>query len=234
MPHDCHPLCLQRTSTTHRVSPPPRSPDAWHAPPPACCPCLHEPRGLSSPCVLSPDPVTTPGCPVLGGCVRGPGGAPYRTALARLAASSTPCVLSPDPVTTPGRPVPGGCVRGGRQTALPRRAAGCVLYPQDPLTAARRPRSARTRTAPCPAAAPGDLPLAPAHVPAASAHWPAQHPTRRHSNQRRDTGADWSARYVGGTRRLPISPLIDTYLVPDTAPQGARSARYRHTAHHRP
>eukprot|EP00966_Prymnesium_polylepis_P104939 2430681-Prymnesium_polylepis.1 len=26
---------------------------------------------------------------------------------------------------------------------------------------------------------------------------------------------------------------LDTYLVPDTAPQGARSARYyRHTAHH--
>ena len=29
-------------------------------------------------------------------------------------------------------------------------------------------------------------------------------------------------RYVDGTRRLPISPLIDTYLVPE-APQGARS-----------
>eukprot|EP00966_Prymnesium_polylepis_P273405 6316225-Prymnesium_polylepis.1 len=28
MPHDCHPRCLQRTSPTHRVSPPPRSPDA--------------------------------------------------------------------------------------------------------------------------------------------------------------------------------------------------------------
>eukprot|EP00966_Prymnesium_polylepis_P257314 5944169-Prymnesium_polylepis.1 len=34
----------------------------------------------------------------------------------------------------------------------------------------------RTCTAPCPAAAPVDLPLAPAHVPAASAHRPAQHP----------------------------------------------------------
>ena len=30
------------------------------------------------------------------------------------------------------------------------------------------------------------------------------------------------ATYVDGTRRLPISPLIDTYLVPE-APQGARS-----------
>ena len=63
-------------------------------------------------------------------------------------------------------------------------------------------------------------------------------PRRRHagtrSNQRRDTGADGSARQVGGTRRFPISPLIDTYLVPATAPRGARSARYRHTAHHRP
>ena len=50
--------------------------------------------------------------------------------------------------------------------------------------------------------------------------------TRRHSNQRRDTGADGSARYVDGTRRLTISPRIDTYLVPVAAPQGARSARY--------
>eukprot|EP00966_Prymnesium_polylepis_P009710 224040-Prymnesium_polylepis.1 len=33
---------------------------------------------------------------------------------------------------------------------------------------------------------------------------------------------------------VPISPRIDTYLVPATAPQGARSARYRHMAHHRP
>ena len=133
MPHDCHPRCLQRTRTTHRVSPPPPSPDAWHAPPPACCPCLHEPRGLSSPCVLSPDPVTTPGCPVLGECVRG-GARPH-------------C-----PVASRG------------------------AYPQDPLPAARRPRPARTRTAPRPAAAPDDRPLARAHVSAAPARWPAQHP----------------------------------------------------------
>ena len=32
--------------------------------------CSMQP-GLRPPCVLSPDPVTTPGCPVLGGCVRG-------------------------------------------------------------------------------------------------------------------------------------------------------------------
>eukprot|EP00966_Prymnesium_polylepis_P215191 4983674-Prymnesium_polylepis.1 len=42
--------------------------------------------------------------------------------------------------------------------------------------------------------------------------------TRRHSHQRRDTGADGSARYVGGAGRLPIRPLNDTYTVPE-APQ---------------
>eukprot|EP00966_Prymnesium_polylepis_P191203 4431730-Prymnesium_polylepis.1 len=68
MSHDCHPRRLQRTSMTHRVSPPPRSPDARHAPPPACCPYLCTTPGLSSPRVLSPDPETTPGCPVLGEC----------------------------------------------------------------------------------------------------------------------------------------------------------------------
>eukprot|EP00966_Prymnesium_polylepis_P156572 3617596-Prymnesium_polylepis.1 len=68
MPHECRPrYCLQRTRTTHRVSPAPSSPDAWHAPPPARCPCLRAPRGPSSPRVHSPDPVTTPGRPVLGG-----------------------------------------------------------------------------------------------------------------------------------------------------------------------
>eukprot|EP00966_Prymnesium_polylepis_P161904 3741890-Prymnesium_polylepis.1 len=51
---------LPNIRTTHRVSPPPRSPDAWHAPPPARCPHLHTPPGLGSPRVLSPDPVTTP------------------------------------------------------------------------------------------------------------------------------------------------------------------------------
>eukprot|EP00966_Prymnesium_polylepis_P228999 5299333-Prymnesium_polylepis.1 len=45
---------------------------------------------------------------------------------------------------------------------------------------------------------------------------------------------DFEARYADGTRRRPISPLIDTYLVSDTALQGARSARYRPRAHHRP
>eukprot|EP00966_Prymnesium_polylepis_P212957 4932047-Prymnesium_polylepis.1 len=38
---------------------------------------------------------------------------------------------------------------------------------------------------------------------------------------------------LDGTRRLPSSPLIDTYLVPEE-PQGARSARHRPRAHHRP
>ena len=124
-------VCSARTSTTHCAPPPPSSPDAWHAPPLARCPHHRMPPGFGS-----------------------------------------PCVLSPDPVTTPGRPVPGGCVRGGRQTALPRRAAGCV--PQHHLAVARRPRSARTRTAPCPATAQDDLPPAPAHVPAAPAHQPAR------------------------------------------------------------
>ena len=44
---------------------------------------------------------------------------------------------------------------------------------------------------------------------------------------------DGSAGYVDGTRRLPISPLIGTYLVLE-ALQSARSARHRLTAHHRP
>eukprot|EP00966_Prymnesium_polylepis_P230131 5325002-Prymnesium_polylepis.1 len=59
------------------------------------------------------------------------------------------------------------------RTAPSRRSRGA--YPQDPLSAARRPRAARTRTTPRPAAAPDVLPLAPAHVPAAPVHWPAQH-----------------------------------------------------------
>ena len=62
------------------------------------------------------------------------------------------------------------CPVAPRGAYVPPRPSHCRL------TAARRPRSARTRTAPCPAAAPDDLPLAPAHVPAASAHRPAQHP----------------------------------------------------------
>eukprot|EP00966_Prymnesium_polylepis_P290129 6702339-Prymnesium_polylepis.1 len=33
--------------------------------------CPRPPRSFHSPCVLSPDPVTTPGRPVLGACVRG-------------------------------------------------------------------------------------------------------------------------------------------------------------------
>eukprot|EP00966_Prymnesium_polylepis_P109941 2543941-Prymnesium_polylepis.1 len=44
--------------------------------------------------------------------------------------------------------------------------------------------------------------------------------------------AEW--RTIGHRSRESISPRIDTYLVPVTAPQGAHSARYRHTAHHRP
>eukprot|EP00966_Prymnesium_polylepis_P131285 3036228-Prymnesium_polylepis.1 len=65
MPHDCRP---RRTSTTQRVPPPPCPPGAWHDPPFARCPLLRMQPGLSPPRVLSPDPVTTPGCPVLGEC----------------------------------------------------------------------------------------------------------------------------------------------------------------------
>eukprot|EP00966_Prymnesium_polylepis_P151908 3509166-Prymnesium_polylepis.1 len=38
--------------------------------------------------------------------------------------------------------------------------------------------SKESSNAPCPAAAPDDLPLAQAHVPAASTHRPAKHPAR--------------------------------------------------------
>eukprot|EP00966_Prymnesium_polylepis_P135268 3126697-Prymnesium_polylepis.1 len=52
--------------------------------------------------------------------------------------------------------------------------------------------------------------------------------TRRHSLTRTSVATqaltDGSARFVDGTRRLPNSPRINTYLVPATAPQGARSA----------
>eukprot|EP00966_Prymnesium_polylepis_P279986 6468855-Prymnesium_polylepis.1 len=62
--------------------------------------------GLSPPRVLSPDPVTTPGYPVLGKCVRGGRQTPLPM---HDLQPPPPCVLGPDPVTTPGRPVPGGC-----------------------------------------------------------------------------------------------------------------------------
>eukprot|EP00966_Prymnesium_polylepis_P247698 5727723-Prymnesium_polylepis.1 len=58
-------------------------------------------------------------------------------------------------------------------------------------------------------------------------------PRTRH--QRRDTGADGLARYADGTRRLPVSPLNDTYLVPE-APQSrvALESTLRRTICHRP
>ena len=125
-----------------------------------------------------------------------------------------PCVLSPDPVTTPGRPVPGGCVRGGRQTALPRRRRAAATI------------STRTQRALpcCRAGRPPARPGARAGRIGTSARLAPRTPstTRRHSNWCRASHAGGSARYVDGTRRLPISPLIDTYLVPE-APQGARS-----------
>jgi hypothetical protein len=108
------------------------------------------------------------------------------------------------------------------------RVRGAPDRPHCPVAVARRPRSARARNAPCPAAAPDVPPLALAHVPAASAQSSARlaprtpWTTRRHSNWCRASRAGGSARYMDGTRRLPISPLIDTYLVPE-APQGCVS-----------
>jgi hypothetical protein len=51
-------------------------------------------------------------------------------------------------------------------------------------------------------------------------------------NQRRDTGADGSARYVDGTGRLPVRPPNDTYSVPE-APQSRVALEYRLMAQHR-
>jgi hypothetical protein len=146
-------------------------------------------------------------------------------------------VLSPDPATTPGCPVPGGYVRRGARPHRPVAPRGA--YPQEPLRAARRPRPAQARPAPRLAAAPDNRPLAPAHTPAAPAHRPAQHPdddvqalepASRQQARRRVGG---SARYVGGTGRLPIRRLNDAYLVPE-APQSRVALEYRLTAHHRP
>ena len=57
-----------------------------HHTPPYRCPHHRTPPGLGSPRMLSPDPVTTPGCPVLGGCVWG-GARPH--------CPRTPCGLHP-------------------------------------------------------------------------------------------------------------------------------------------
>ena len=104
--------------------------------------CSMQP-GLRPPRVLSPDPVTTPGCPVLGECVRG--GARRHCPCTPRRLHHPPCVLSPDPVTTPGLPVPGGCVRGGRQTeSRPRDDPGA------PRPRGMRARGAPGRTAPSP------------------------------------------------------------------------------------
>eukprot|EP00966_Prymnesium_polylepis_P185135 4290988-Prymnesium_polylepis.1 len=77
MPHECRPCRPQRTRMSHRVVPALHSPGARCTPPPARHLCPRPSRGLRSPCVLSSDPVTTPGCPVPGGCVRG-GARPHR------------------------------------------------------------------------------------------------------------------------------------------------------------
>ena len=80
-------------------------------------------------------------------------------------------------------------------------------------------------------------PLALAHVPAAPAHRPVQHPDddsqKLYLTGATITGAGGSARYVGGTGRLPIRPLNVMHLVPE-APQGRVASEYRLMAHHRP
>ena len=122
MPHECRPRCPQCPRTPQHAPPSPCTPLAHGTPRrplAARTPACNTQPGLRPPCVLSPDPVTTPGCPVLGGCVRG-GDSRYGPGM-HARHPPPPCVFSPDPVTTPGHPVPGGCVRGGRQAALPRR-----------------------------------------------------------------------------------------------------------------
>ncbi len=102
---------------------------------------------------------------------------------------------------------------GGRQTALPRRRRAAATI------------STRTQRAlPCRRGDPPARPGARAGRIGSSARLAPRTPstTRRHSNWCRASHAGGPARYVDGTRRLPISPLIDTYLVPE-APQGARS-----------
>eukprot|EP00966_Prymnesium_polylepis_P248946 5755792-Prymnesium_polylepis.1 len=52
-------------------------------------------------------------------------------------------------------------------------------------------------------------------------------------SHRPDRRADGSACYVGGTGRLPVSPLNHIYLVPE-APKSRVALEYRLPAHHRP
>ena len=231
-------------------------PGARHAPPPARRPhsrVQHAARPPPALCAQS-RPSDDPGVPRSRG-VRSGG----RQTLLPVHAlrPPPPCVLSTDLVTTPGLPVPGGCVRGGRQTeSRPRDDPGA------PRPRGMRARGAPDRTAPPCRGVRTPKTLSPSrggHDQHAHATRPALLPrrttsrspwrtcrphrhssppstprtTHRHSNQRRATRAGGSARYVDGTRRLPNSPLIDTYLVPE-APQGARSARHRPRAHHRP
>jgi hypothetical protein len=56
--------------------------------------------------------------------------------------------------------------------------------------------------------------------------------TRTHGVSEAGRALAWAALIGDGTRRLPNSPLIDTYLVPE-APQVTRSARHRPREHHR-
>ena len=78
MPHECRPRCPQCPRAPQHA--PPSTPPPWRKacptaarPPPALCALAHGTprRSPASSCVFSPDPVTTPGHPVPGGCVRG-------------------------------------------------------------------------------------------------------------------------------------------------------------------
>jgi len=237
MPHECRPRCPQCPRTPQHAPPSPCTPLAHGTPRrplAARTPACNTQPGLRPPCVLSPDPVTTPGCPVLGECVRGGACRPHCPRPPR--GLHPPCVLSPDPVTIPGRPVLGGCVRGGRQTALPRRVAGCVP-PRPSLRRAAATASTHTHHAPSyrrtgrPPARPG----ARAGRTGALAR-PA--PRGRRADTRTGvatpTRTGRRATWTAHGDYLSVLASTRTSCQPATAPQGARSARYRHTAHHRP
>ena len=125
-----------RRSMPRRPRPPPwrKACPTAARPPPALCALAHGTprRSPASSCVFSPDPVTTPGHPVPGGCVRG----------GRQTESR--------PRDDPGVPRPRGMrARGapGRTAPSPARGDhGQHSHPQRPALLPRRPRGTPWRT----------------------------------------------------------------------------------------